>query len=800
MNGNSYPTTSASDALVPMSAPAMPSRSHLRGLASESASFPWARSVAALYRYKWVILGIVMLGVAAGVAVSKTVKPLYETHATIWISTGSDNRGPIRARELFQSASWTDLLRSFVILDRVSTDVPLFVRGANVGSRELFSGAHPGEHLRPGQYALTISANDRYRLLNEAGELVEQGTVGDSIGRTIGLAWLPTKESLAGKQHIDFSLQTPRAASVALRNQVQVPGRLTEGSTLFRVGLSGDDPDLITASLNALTREFVTTSADLKKKNLQEMANTLRDQLDYAQRELAAAEIALEDFRVKTITLPADGGPVAAGVEMTRDPVFRSFFDTKISLDNVRQDREALEKIVADLRNSKATVGALWSVPSVMSQGQELRTALTDHSTMDAKLRALRQVYQDDHPAVREMLASLRTLQEQTIPTLAGDLVRQLRQREADLGRRIGSASTELRSIPARTIEEMRLHRNVQTRETLYLSLKNRFDEARLADASAMPDLTILDTAVAPQFPSRNTAPRILLIAVAGSLGAAFGLALLLDRIDRRFRYPEQATKELGLNILAAVPKLGRRRRRKASAELAAQVVESFRTLRLAVGSSVGARVPPIALTISSPGPGDGKTLVSSNLALAFAEAGYRTLLVDGDIRRGSMHSIFGGERSPGLVECLRQEVTMDAALQATSHHNLTLLSTGARMRRGPELLASRVLMDLFAELRRNYDVIIVDSPPLGVGIDPFALCLATQNMLLVLRAGTTDRVLAESKLEMLDRLPVRVIGAVLNDVPSKGAYRYYGYTEGYGVEDPTDEPQGLEVGALARR
>ncbi|MGH7658096.1 MAG: hypothetical protein ACREL6_07660, partial [Gemmatimonadales bacterium] len=184
--------------------------------------------------------------------------------------------------------------------------------------------------------------------------------------------------------------------------------------------------------------------------------------------------------------------------------------------------------------------------------------------------------------------------------------------------------------IPARTIEENRLQRELGTKAAIAQELQTRYEMNRVAEASAIPDLTILDVAVPPRRPESNTAPRIILMAFAASLGLALALALLLDQLDKRFRYPEQVTRELGLAILGAVPAIRKSNGRQLGAEEAAQVVEAFRTIRLNLAHSYGS-AGPVLLTVSSPGPGDGKSLVSSNLALSFAEAGYKTLLIDGD-------------------------------------------------------------------------------------------------------------------------------------------------------------------------
>jgi capsular exopolysaccharide synthesis family protein len=279
---------------------------------------------------------------------------------------------------------------------------------------------------------------------------------------------------------------------------------------------------------------------------------------------------------------------------------------------------------------------------------------------------------------------------------------------------------------------------------------------------------------------------------IGASFGAAIGLALLLDQIDRRFRYPEQVSSGLGLAILGAVPAIRKSRRGDLPQEQAAQVVEAFRTIRLNLAHSYGA-AGPVMLTISSPGAGDGKSLVSSNLAVSFAEAGYRTLLIDGDIRRGELHRMFAVDRRPGLLDHLAGQATLEDTIRQTSQRGLSVIPCGTRRYRGPELLGSAAMAELMAAVKTQFDVILVDSPPLGAGIDPFVLGTTTGHLMLVFRSGETDRQMAEAKLRLLDRLPVRVLGAVLNEIQAEGVYRYYTYLYGYSSDE---EPGQLAASA----
>ena len=181
----------------------------------------------------------------------------------------------------------------------------------------------------------------------------------------------------------------------------------------------------------------------------------------------------------------------------------------------------------------------------LVQQNPELSQALTELTDKQAQLRSLRYKYTDEYLPVQRLLGEIRTLQRQTIPTLARTLAGQLGARETELGRRVDADSRTLRQIPARAIEEARLRRDAGNAENLYNSLQAKYDEARLAEASSLADVRVLDSAVVPRRPVKNTAPRLLLLGFLGGLGLALAGVVLLDRFDPRVRYPEQVSHDL---------------------------------------------------------------------------------------------------------------------------------------------------------------------------------------------------------------------------------------------------------------
>ncbi len=750
------------------------------------------RLIDAVWRHKWLLAALTTLGAIAGFVMSRFQTATYEAQATIWVEAVASSRGPIQQGQLLENTNWIDLLRSYTVLDSVVKEQRLFLQLADPRDSALFRGFNIQNQFRPGAYELRVDeAGQRFDLAVKGAEVIQRGAPGDSVGPDLGFDWVPPREVLRAGRVIGFTVTAPRQAALEVNRRLQARLPARDG-TFMRLTLTGSDPVQTAATLNSTAEQFVNVAAEIKKEKLTELSRILGEQLAAAAADLRRAEVALESFRVSTITEPSDlAPPVAAGLTQTQAPALQSYFSMRTEADQLRRDREALLQAM-QLPPEQLSAVALEAIASVRGSSQ-LMGALGDLTSKQATLRALRTRYTDSNPQVERLVDEIATMQRQSIPTLLGTLVEEIRTREAQLDQRLALTSRDLRQIPTRSIEEARLRREMAIADALYTTLQQRYSEARLAEASSIPDLRILDPAVVPDRPVTDIAMLFLLGGIAGGFGVAVGLALVLDRFDRRLRYPDQVTRELGLTILGAVPRVesnggGLR------GDGASQVVEALRTVRLNLVHAFGS-AGPLVTTITSPGSGDGKSFMASNLALSFADAGHRTLLIDGDIRRGTLHRALGVQRKPGLLDYLGGQVSREDVIQKTKIEAVDFIGCGTRRMGGPELLASAAMSQLIIALRSQYSVIILDSAPLGAGVDPLVLGSITGSLLLVLRTGVTDRELTNAKLGDLDRLPIRVLGAILNDVKPTGAYRYYGYLPGYGSDE-----EGEEAGSAARR
>ena len=744
----------------------------------------WQHYLAAALRFKWVVLGVTVAFTALGVLGALIIKPTYVARATVWVQVPirpAKDEGPIWSGQLPISSGWIDLLQSYAVLDDVVRGLRLYVAPVEPADSDLFLGFGIKDPVLPGNYRLVVDSAKRFTLtLHGRDGVVQQGAVGDSVGADIGFAWVPPASALTADRRVDFVVTAPYEATGKLAKQLKVSADL-DGNFL-RMELGGPNPALVSAIVNGVANRFVDVAASLKREKLTELTRILGVQLAQAQVRLGQAEDSLRIFRVRAVTVYSQGGAsVTPNMQYQKDPMFAGLLDVKVSREEARRDRETIERLVAQLPESGLALDALGMVGSVQ-RSTELAQALRDLTTKQADLRTLRAHYTEADPSVRRLAAEVGALERQTIPALAGALAGELRVREEQLGERVDAGSADLRKIPPLAVEETRLQRDVTMAEQAVLNLQQRYEEARLAEVSSLSDVRVLDRAPVPQTPAGSFGPILVFVALVGGLGMGVFGAVLLDHADRHVHHPDHVTERMGLAILGAVPHVDWHNGKRE--ESASQVIEALRGVRLSVAHRHGGD-GPVIVTVTSPGRADGKSFVASNLALAFADAGSRTLLIDGDVRRGRLHHVLNRHRRPGLTEILAGVVPLEQAVQGTNTRNLSFISCGARSHAGPALLSSAAMVQLVGQLRGQFGAIIVDSAPLGAGADGFALGTATGSLLIVLRTGVSDRELAEAKLGILQHLPISVLGAVLNDVRPGGAYRYYSYyLEGYGTRD----------------
>jgi len=327
-----------------------------------------------------------------------------------------------------------------------------------------------------------------------------------------------------------------------------------------------------------------------------------------------------------------------------------------------------------------------------------------------------------------------------------------------------------------------------------------RAEYKNLTDPNVDPGFTVLSTRVTPVDTTGFEAPRSLLVRlgiamILGLLGG-LGLALLIGRIDTRIRTKRAAEERFGLPVLAEIPVMPRRARAMliTNEEPGSRHAEAFRILgaelvrgprarrRNGNGDESGAAArPPQVIMVTSAGPGEGKTTVAGNLAVALADTERKVVVLSCDFRRPKIHALFGVEATPGLAEFLADDdggPILDRVAVPTKVDGVRLVPSGRVHAQPTELLHSPGLRRLVAEARAAADVVIVDTTPILAVSDAAFIAPDADAVLLVARSGRTTGEVAERTSELLARLGCPAVGVALNrageTVVPKGYRAYY--------------------------
>lgn len=374
------------------------------------------------------------------------------------------------------------------------------------------------------------------------------------------------------------------------------------------------------------------------------------------------------------------------------------------------------------------------------------------------------------------------------------------------LGDVIAQYEREFRQIPGKSIEYARRERNRLSSEKLYLLVEEKYNEAAIKEKSEFGYVDIIDPAIVPSLPISPKVRMNLLLGVLLGLGLGIGFVFAREYLDVRIHTPEDLKKR-GYAMLSAVAqmhdeiqKLGgkssiEREGRLIDAHLLSfvnplsSIAESYRRLRTSIQYAQSDK-PVQTIMVTSANPSEGKSTTVSNLAITFALAGRRVILLDTDLRKPNLHAEFGLDQSPGLTEVLYGDVATEHVVRKTPVPGLDLICSGTVPPNPSETLGSARLKDLVNRLKNQYEILLFDSPPVLAVTDPAVLSTIMDGVVMVASSGNTRADALERSVELLHDVGGRILGIVLNNFDIRRAYGgYYGsyrnkyHSYGYGGE-----------------
>jgi len=418
-------------------------------------------------------------------------------------------------------------------------------------------------------------------------------------------------------------------------------------------------------------------------------------------------------------------------------------------------------------------------------QGLKRQNAL-----LQSKLTALRAKFRDAHPAIQRTLAELKE-NEQALDVELQFALRQYYSKLESLSIKEQAAQRvqqewreQAVEVSKKAQEYKNLQRNFTRLQGLYDLVFNRLKEIDIALGIEPESVRIMERAQPSYAPVTPRRIQSLFLAALVGLGIGLGLVFLLEYIDDSIRYPEEVTRGLGLHFLGVVPSANwdvedLRAHILSNLDQKSGLAEAYRNIRSAI--LLGrAGTQPRTMVITSAVPREGKTTTCLNVAISFAQAGSRVLMVDADMRRGELHKFFGLEGGRGLADLLMGQTKPETVVQRTGIPNLDLIATGP-FPANPSEITLRPEMQSFLEYaKRNYDYIFFDCPPVMAVSESAILAAIAEAVVMVVWAGRTSRKLAQLTTQVLRERGANIVGCVLNNLEF-GRVGYYYYSTYYG-------------------
>jgi polysaccharide biosynthesis transport protein len=620
---------------------------------------------------------------------------------------------------------------------------------------------------------------------------------------------LPTSTPIAAKVSSEDAAET-------LRSRLKVEP--IEDSRLARVKYADADPARAQRVLAALVDTYVDQNLDTSMDAVNKTVEWLDTQVTRLKSDLEAQEMDLHDFKIKNNLLSVSYNDQA---NMVRASI--ALLNTDLT--ELKGKREA---IASRLTALKAIDGEDPEIPTTElladTNLQEARKSFANAKREAAMMSAAGRG--ENHPLMRSANAQIASAREALAKQLATiksgaqlDLVNIDRQL-AGLTGLYDSARHEALELNLKELEYSRLQRAKENTEKLFSMVLERSTESGLVKMAPFNNVRVLDRPLipkAPVFPKTSTN-----LAVGMALGLLFGLvgAVGRDLMDRTVRSSEDIERDLGLALLGSLPDVtregsamtlgyyGRRRSRKKQLTREAEgaettnmspellvhthpkslVAEAARAIRTNL-MFMSPDTPFQCLLVTSAGPADGKTTVAASIAVAIAQTGQRVCLVDCDLRKPRVHTLFKEPNESGLTTALLKPEQLPSLVTATEIPNLSILRSGPTPPNPADLMHSDAFGALLLQLRAQFDRIVIDSPPIGLVTDGVILATRVDATVLVVRMLSTRRDGIKRAMRSLRDVGATCAGFVMNAVPSPQAYYYSGYYAPYGASSQQQAP-----------
>lgn len=606
---------------------------------------------------------------------------------------------------------------------------------------------------------------------------------GGLVGSFLGILGLPGGKSPAASAPVSAESEG-LAMSLAKMVQGGLSVEPIKSSRIVNISYEYPDGGLAAEIANEIANAYVEQVLDIRMGSAKQAVEWMTNKVEEQKATLERSQKALQEFIKDKDILSLESKESMAPKKL------ENLSAQLVAAEAKRRDAEAQYNQVKNLSNSLSQALA---VP-VIAGDMVIQSLRSEEMRLEKDILETSKRYGDKHPQMIRLKEELRAIRDR-ISSEAKRAIVSIRNeyelaqaREAGLRNQFNQGKGEAVTLSQNSIQFGMLKREVDSNQQMLDGLLKRIKETSLVEEVKSFNIYIIDKAEVPKGPIKPRKFHNILLAIIVGIFGGVGVAFFLDYVDDTFKTPDDVEEKLSVALLGIIPIASKADMSAGGIETMvystpkSSISESYKSLRTSILLS---SVDPIkSFVVTSAVENEGKTTTAINLAIAFAQLEQHVLLVDADLRKPKVHSVFGLDNSVGLSNYLTRQIIQDI-IKKSDIPNLSIIPAGALPPNPSELLSSKRMKDFIDNVTDRFDMVIFDAAPLITVTDTTILSAIATGTVLVVRSGKTSFDIARRAIKLLTDANSKILGAVLNGMDTKKeGYKYlypYYYDYGYG-------------------
>ena len=557
--------------------------------------------------------------------------------------------------------------------------------------------------------------------------------------------------------------------------------RPVKGSHLVDISFSGFYPEHIKKIVNRHAEEYISTNLEVRFAASHNAVEWLQKQVLIKRNLVEKAENALQLYkeRKKIVSL-----------EDKQNIIVQKLEDLNAVLTEARIERLGIEKLYKLTKEYAGKPGMIQTIPVVTKNLliQDLKVKYVDST---GEIKKLSERYGKNHPTMKRATSKTNDLKSK-IDDEVQKIIKSIEteykvalSKEEDLAVALEEQKALALKLNRDSITYGTLKRHSEGERAMYEILLKRMKETDLSGELQTSNIRIVDPAESPTKPIKPRKKLNILLGIILGLGMGVGLAFFLEYLDNTIKSPEDVERYLNTPLLGVLEKVKDGKKTGAPELIAHEdprsvFAEAVRSIRTSVIFSIIDK-PKKLIMVTSAVQGEGKSFIASNLATAFAKTGKNTLLVDTDLRKPRLNTVFSIARNPGLSNHLLGEEDLESTVKPTSVPNLSIITCGTIPPNPSEMLESTVMEEFCKTLRERFDIVIFDTPPSMTVTDAVVLSRIMDGVIITIKSGATAKKTIKRCLSQFAGRQCELLGAIVNYANiAKGSYYYHYYAHYY--------------------